>query len=232
MQLVFALPVVLATYLLGEFRTVSDLWNPSLLAWMALLSALLAALLTLLIAWSWPSVWSHATAQRYPPDDWIAWRKPHTLPLWSVPLLTLVMLVVVGYGVTLLIGPADIDLQVQLFSTRKLQIVSVLAVSTVVPLAEEIIFRGALYNALLSSARAGVPFWRRHLAPFVVSSVAFALMHLLAGFSTAASLVMVLLLSFYLTALRTISASILPSIVGHMVWNLIGALVIVLTNGR
>jgi len=231
MQLVFALPVVLIAYLLGMFRTASDLQNLSLLAWMALLSGLLAALLTLLIVWSWPRVWSHATGQCYTLADWIAWRKPHTLPLWSVPLLTLVMLVVVGCGVTLLIGPTGLDLQMQLFSTRRLQVISGLAVSTIVPLAEEIVFRGALYNALLPPARADIPFWRRHLTPFVVCSVFFALLHVLAGFNTAASLVMALLLSFYLTALRTISGSILPSIAGHMMWNLIGALALVFMNG-
>ncbi len=230
MQLVFALPVVLAAYLLGELRTVNDLQDATLLAWMALLSALPAALLTLLVAWSWPEVWSHVTSKRYPLAEWIAWRKPHNLPLWSVPLLTVLMLVVVGYGVTLLIGPAEIDLQVQLFSTRGLQIVSVLAVSTVVPLAEEIVFRGALYNALLPPLGAGTPAWRRHLLPLVVSSVAFAFVHLFAGFGTAASLVMILLLSFYLTALRTISGSVLPSIAGHMVWNLSAALAIMLVN--
>lgn len=230
MQLIFALPVVLAAYLLGEFRTVADLQNPTLLAWMALLSALPAALLTLLVAWSWPGMWSYVTSKWYPLAEWIAWREPRNLPLWSVPLLTVLMLVVVGYGITLLIGPAEIDLQVQLFSTRGLQIISVLAVSTVVPLAEEIVFRGALYNALLPPPKAGIPAWRRHLLPLVVCSVMFAFVHLFAGFGTAASLVMILLLSFYLTALRAVSGSILPSIAGHMAWNLLAALAIMLVN--
>lgn len=230
MQIVFALPVVLVTMSTGRLSTLEDLQDPTLLAWMTLLSAAPAALLTLGVGLAWPRLWSWLASVRFALSEWVAWRKPRILPLWSAPLLTLVMLVVVGFGVTLLIGPAEIEMQVQLFSTPGLQVFSALLVSTVVPAAEELIFRGALYNALLGKPREGLPAWRRHVAPFLAASISFALLHLLAGFGTAASLVMILLLSFYLTALRTVTGSVLPSITAHLVWNLAAALALTLAN--
>lgn len=66
--------------------------------------------------------------------------------------------------------------------------------------------------------------------PFVIVSLLFGGAHLLAGFATLAAIVQIVLLSAYLTALRAVSGSVRPSLVAHMVWNMAGAVALILAN--
>lgn len=222
MQVLLAVPAVVVAISTGGITSMDDLLESETVLWLTLGAAALAAALTIVAAAVWPRLWQVFTSRRHTPGEWLAWRAPRKLPLWAVPLLTFPVLIVVGLLVALLFGPTEIDIQLQLFSTPALGVASAVIVSTVVPVAEELIFRGALYNAMLPHGGAADG-WRRHAVPFVVSTVLFAAVHLLAGFETAAAIVQVIILSAYLTSLRTFTGSVKASVVGHLVWNLIAA---------
>ncbi len=233
MQVVIAVPFVITLITAQGDITLDNidrLLNSDALLWVTLLSAALAALLTIIVAVAWPALWERLTSRDVPPAEWMAWRRPRHIPLWLVPVITLPMLVLIGIVVVMEFGPAEIEIQMQLFSTPALQAASLITVSTVVPVAEELIFRGALYNALLPRPRAGTPGWQRHIVPFVVSALMFGAVHLLAGFQTAAALIQIALLSLYLSALRALSGSVKTSIVGHLVWNLTAAIGLIVAN--
>jgi membrane protease YdiL (CAAX protease family) len=186
--------------------------------------AALGALFTVGVA----AVWS--LLSRFDAGAWIAWRKPQRVRLWLVPLLTVVVMLVVLPLIALTVGEAEVETQMALFSTAPLQVASTLVVTTIVPFAEEFIFRGAFYNALLPGARPGVPAWRRHLAPFLLTSLMFAAIHIPTGFLSAPSILMILLLSCFLGALRAWTGSVRPGVLAHMVWNLFAAIGLILEN--
>ncbi len=234
MQVVIGVPLVvvalMATGQPGETASLEALADSPAVLWITLLVAGAAAALTVVVAAGWGAAWEWVARQRVTAAEWLAWRTPRKFPLWSVPLLTLPMLVLIGVVVVMRFGPVEIGIQMQLFSTPALQAASTLIVTTVVPVAEELIFRGALYNALLPPARAGMTAIRRHALPFVVCSVLFGAVHALAGFVTAGAIVQVMLLSVYLTALRSLSGSVKASIVGHVTWNAAAALALIVVT--
>ncbi|HOA23913.1 MAG: CPBP family intramembrane glutamic endopeptidase [Aggregatilineales bacterium] len=229
MQVLLAIPAVAVAVAFGGLTSLEDLLESELVLWMTLGAAALAAFLTIVVALAWPWVWRLLTSRDIPLREWIAWRPPKRLPLWAVPLLTLPLLIVVGALVSLIFGPTEIEIQLQLFSTPALRVVSAIVVSTVVPVAEEFIFRGAIYSALLPP-EAGEAGWRRHALPFVVTTLLFAAVHLLAGFETAAAIIQILILSSFLTALRTVTGSVMPSTLAHLVWNFTAAIGLILTS--
>jgi membrane protease YdiL (CAAX protease family) len=190
----------------------------------ALAGAALGAVCTIGVAvlWSWLSRQDAAT--------WIAWRKPLRFRLWVVPLLTIALMLVAVPLIALTVGEAEVETQMLLFSTGRLQIASTLVVISVVPVAEEFIFRGALYNALLPREKPDSAGWRRHLAPLLVSSLVFAAIHIPTGFVAVPSIIMILLLSFFLGALRAWTGSVRPGILAHMIWNLFAAIGLILEN--
>jgi membrane protease YdiL (CAAX protease family) len=231
MQLVLAIPVMGVIFMVeGPDLDLDALMQSELLIWLTLAAAAVAGALAILLALVWPVCWKLLTRRRTDLADWLAWRRPERLPLWVVPLITLPLLVAVGLGVSMLFGETEIEIQMLLFSTPVLSVASAVVVSTVVPAAEEFIFRGALYNALLRSARPGEPRWKRHAIPFAAVTLLFAGVHLLAGFETIAALIQILLLSAFLTALRSWSGSVKASLVAHLVWNLTAAVLMTLVN--
>jgi membrane protease YdiL (CAAX protease family) len=187
--------------------------------WAALLAAGFAAVMTVFAALIWPVIWEKITASAVPFAGWFSWRKPKFIPLWTVPVGTVVVMIFVGYGVSALVGPTEVEAQQGLFSTLGLALASSITVVTVVPLAEELVFRGALYNALLDIVSKERPVWLRHILPFVVSGALFAGAHLLTGFVNPGSIVSIILLSAFLTGLRALTGSLWPSLVAHIVWN-------------
>lgn len=233
MQIALGIPaIVVALLATGQAgaTNLAELADTPAVVWATLLVAGMAAALTIGVAAAWGPVWNWLGAGRIALADWLAWRKPRHFPLWLVPLMTLPMLAVIGLLVVMRFGPVEIGIQMQLFSTPARQAASTLVVTTVVPVAEELIFRGALYNALLRPARAGVSAIQRHALPFAVSSVLFGAVHILAGFVTVGAIVQVMLLSFYLTGLRAVSGSVKASVVGHVSWNAVAALALIVVN--
>lgn len=226
MQVVFALPAVF--YHLFSHPPASAAELQAFLAsdymiWTGLVALILAAVLTIVVAVAWPWIWERFTGRRFALSEWLAWRRPERLPLWSVPLLTVPVAGLMGL-VALLVGPAEVEVQLELFRTSALQVASTLVVSSIVPFAEEFIFRGALYNALVPGERAGHPAWQRHVAPYVLTTLAFAVVHIPAGVVTWPAFVQILILSAYLTALRAATGSVKPSTLAHLLWNLIAAM--------
>lgn len=233
-QLVLGLLAVGYLRLTGRLDAMPD-WDVFLFTetgiWVTVLAAMAAALITIAAALGWPRFWRRLAGSLYGGlDGWLAWRKPLRIRLWHVPAITLLFLLLVSGGVQVLIGPAEVEAQLFLFSSTGLQIASTLIVSTVVPVAEEFLFRGALYNALLVPAWADIRDWRRHLMPFVITSLLFALLHLPTGFETAASIVLITLFSMYLSALRAVTDSVQASVTAHLVWNVVAALALTFAN--
>lgn len=242
MQLLIAVPFVLVYFAMqgpAAITDIQDLTEQPELLWMTLAAAGIAALLTIGLALAWPAIWRVLSRRPVPFREWLAWVRPRYLPLWSVPLLTVPVLILVGLVVFMQFGPTEIDIQMQLFSTPALQAASLLVVSTIVPVAEEFVFRGALYNALLGPDRHSVADgdeardvgrWRRHAVPFVITTLAFASVHLLAGFETVAAIIQIMLLSLFLTLLRSVTGSVKPSVAAHLLWNLIAGVGLIITN--
>ncbi|MBN1120429.1 MAG: CPBP family intramembrane metalloprotease [Anaerolineae bacterium] len=187
--------------------------------WAALLAAGFAAVMTVFAALIWPVAWGKITSSDFSFAEWFSWQKPRNISLWVVPGGTIIVMMIVGYGVSALVGPTEVEAQQGLFSTLSLAFASTITVTTVVPLAEELLFRGALYNALLNIASKERPAWLRHVLPFVVSVALFAGAHLLTGFVNPGSIVSIILLSAFLTGLRALTGSLWPSLVAHIVWN-------------
>jgi membrane protease YdiL (CAAX protease family) len=227
MQLVVIVPVLMYKMMTGEI--VDELQASQFILSEAglgyvLAGAALGALCTVGVA----ALWSRVSG--YDTGSWIAWRKPLRIKLWVVPMLTVLVMLVVLPVIALTVGEAEVETQMLLFSTGPLQVASTLVVTTVVPFAEEFIFRGAFYNAMLPRAKPGVAVWRRHLVPFLLTSLLFAAIHIPTGFLSAPSIIMILLLSCFLGVLRAWTGSVRPGIVAHMVWNLLAAIGLILEN--
>jgi len=231
-QLIIALAVVIWMMVTRQALTQEALLNSEPFIWASLIALAVSAAVTiglaLILPWAWRLVTSKSEGGL---ASWLGWRKPIHLSLWLVPPATFPLMILVVVGVTWLFGPAEVTSQLQLFSTRELQIAASIVVTMLVPLAEEFIFRGALYGALLSPAQEGVPEWRRQVLPLIVTSILFALVHLMAGFETIAALAQIAILSFYLGGLRAITGSVKSSLAAHITWNLVSAMaIIVATN--
>jgi membrane protease YdiL (CAAX protease family) len=201
---------------------------------LALGATALAAVVTIVIGFTWPALWGGIlNGRRYSIADWLAWRPIKHIPGWVVALMTVPMVIFLGVIVSTLFGDSSVDAQLMLFNGPILQYLTPLVVALIVPLAEEIVFRGALYSALLpKSLDPGNPEagWQRHIVPFIVTSIAFGAVHLAAGFEKPGSIVQIMLLSMYITGLRSYTGSMKASVIGHMTWNSLGAIVIVLYN--
>jgi membrane protease YdiL (CAAX protease family) len=83
-------------------------------------------------------------------------------------------------------------------------------------LVEETLFRGVLYALLLE--RGG------HALTIVVTAVAFAVIHLLAGASAVGPIVQLLLPALYLGELRAFTDPLWEPLAAHAAWNLIASL--------
>lgn len=206
--------------------------EPGLL--MALGASALAAIVTILLGFSWPSLWGGILhGGRYSLADWLAWRPLKGIPGYSIAAITIPVYIVLGIVVTALFGDSSVDTQLIMFEGPLLQVLTPLVVALIVPLAEELIFRGALYSAILpktanpSTPEAG---WQRHIVPFIVTSIAFAAVHVALGFEKPGSIVLIMLMSMYLTGLRSYTGSMKASVICHMTWNSLGAIVLLRHN--
>lgn len=225
LQLVIALAVVAWRVATHQPIAPEALVNSESFIWVNLVSGAMGAAATVCLALIWPRAWRLVTSKESGGlAGWLGWERPLHFNLWLVPVITLPFMLLVVLGITQLVGEAKVDTQLLLFTTPSLRIVTSIVVSTIIPLAEELMFRGALYNVLLPARKDGMPEWRRQALPLIVTSLLFASVHLLAGFETPAALIQVTILSFYLGGLRAVSGSVKPSVAGHVTWNLVSAL--------
>ncbi len=238
LQLIFMIPVML--YAAANNAATTDLEAPQSMVQflgsetgvlLTVLAAAASGVITTLIAFGWPHLWNlMSRGPRFSTRDWLAWRSPTNLPLRLIPFVTLPLLFGLALIVSRTFGNTQVDAQLGLFSTPVLRIVSAIVVALIAPISEEVVFRGALYGALLGSEERAETDWTRHIVPFVVTSLAFAALHLMAGFERLGSIILILLFSIFLTGLRTYTGSLKSSVIGHMVWNTIGAISLIAAN--
>jgi membrane protease YdiL (CAAX protease family) len=84
-----------------------------------------------------------------------------------------------------------------------------------------------LFNAVMRPSATGL---RGLAVPVVVSSIAFAVLHVPSGFVMLGPILQITLLAFYLGVLRAATDSVIPSVVAHMTWNLVSAAGYALAN--
>jgi membrane protease YdiL (CAAX protease family) len=197
--------------LLEQMAEMPDLIAGPAFQWLALIALLVAGGLTLLTAWLWLG------CDQRGPRVLLGLTRPIRLPLAAVPLLTLLMLVSTSFVIYWLFGPVSVEAQELLFQEPLLGLAATITLSTVVPLVEEMLFRGVLYASLLE--RGG------HALAIIVTAVAFAAIHLLAGASTIGPIVQLLLLALYLGGLRAFTGSLWAPLAAHATWNLVASLV-------
>jgi len=230
-QIVVAIPFIAWLMITKPNLDQADLGNEPLVVWATLIGAGVAAGTTAVVAWAWPSVWKFLSQQEpFTQAEWIGWATPRHIPLWLVGALTLPIVFAITFGVQAAVGPSEVAVQQALFTSPLRQIVASLVVATVVPLAEELIFRGALYKALLIARPVASMKWTDHILPVAITTVLFALVHGLAGFDSLPPFLAIGGLALYLGVMRAITGSVKSAIVGHVVWNLIGAVALTLSN--
>jgi membrane protease YdiL (CAAX protease family) len=236
-QLVFGVPFLLGSIAItGQWPTDPALAQAALLEFSLSEPGLLAQLLATAaamglaaaVAWLWPRFWAQTTGERFDRKLWLGTRDPILIKMWMVPVGVVLMLSIVAL-ITAQLGEANVESQLALFSSPTLAILAGMVVASVVPFAEEFVFRGALYNAVLpdDELTAAPPERRQHAPAIVVSMVAFAALHLVAGFSTITAILSIIILSVFLTVLRTLSDSVWPSVMAHMLWNAVAAMILI-----
>lgn len=200
----------------------------------ALGATAVAEVATILVALLWPWVWSKLAGRKsLGLTEWLAWRKPMGLPLWAAAVIAPLIMLPIGILVGQIFGESQVDTQVQMFSSPFLRVAASIIVVLIAPPAEEFMFRGALYNALLprqSKSQADGNSWQRHIIPFVIVSISFALIHLLADFTRVGSIILIFALSFVLTGMRAYTGSTRASVIAHMTWNGLAAVALISQN--
>lgn len=189
--------------------------QPAMQALLVMLSLAIAAPLTLWLARrKWPLLWPLAQP---PGFGFVPPRKLQFLALavmtgLAVPLLGSLLTQQLAHGHTV---TQDIQ-QLGVSTSLGLRFALALVVVSVGPLVEELLFRGVLLSALLQRFRTG---WS-----IVISSLAFALVHLPGLQYQWYALPELALLALVLAWLRLRSGSIWPGVVAHGVNNLLGVL--------
>lgn len=179
-----------------------------------------SAMMTILIAFAWPFLWSKLGGAYYSIQEWLEWRKPRYIPVIAAFIVSPIILYGLSIPIVQIFGNSEVDAQLEWFSTPTLQITAAIMAVIFAPIAEEALFRGALYNALLRRAdQSTSPTWVRHILPVIVVTISFAAVHLLAGFERIGSIMLILVLSLYLTLLRTVTGSVRTTAAAHMAWN-------------
>jgi len=217
-QLVPGVAYLAVRYPDGDFPDMDTLGQSDEFAWALIIGLALGGLATIGVAWLWPRLWPKADA-----SQWLAWRPPQRLAWWVIVLITLPLAFGVAYVTVELFGAPEVAIQEQLFSvSTSLTAVAAVVVATLAPVAEELIFRGALYNGLLPAREPRR--WTHHILPLLATSATFALLHLAAGFETAGAVIQIAALAIYLGALRAVTGSVQGSLIGHVSWNMLAAI--------
>jgi membrane protease YdiL (CAAX protease family) len=223
-QLVLTVPVLVWLLATKQLSSRQDALDSQPMILTALAAVAVASAATIVLALVWPAVWRAISHQAgLSTADWVGWRPIQVIPWWTIPLITLFVVGGLSAAIALLLHDNGSNLQAKLFETDLSRILASLTVTTVVPVAEELIFRGALFNALMPSGK-GLTSWQRNLAPVIITAMVFAVIHRFAGIDTLAGMVQITMLSFYLSGLRAVTGSVKASMVAHFTWNLLGAL--------
>lgn len=127
------------------------------------------------------------------------------LALLSAPLLVL------NARMALRLVPSTGEAPIETFISFPSGMLAFAVLGAVLPMAEELFFRGVVYGAL-------VP-WGRGVA-FAASAAAFALIHAQQSWGNWGALVAITGTGLILTGLRALTGSVLPSALAHVLYNL------------
>jgi len=149
---------------------------------------------------------------------------PKNVSPWVTTLLCFLLalgLLVVGWGVTTLLGGNKTQLDLLVESSTAARVATALVATLTAPFVEELIYRGVLYSALERAAGRAIS--------VLLVSLLFAGVHVLQYSNNIGVIVVITILSFTLTLARAYSGSILPPFIIHLVFNGIQSLFILLT---
>lgn len=152
----------------------------------------------------------------------VPWRAPGR---YSIPLVALVAVAMTGISLVLarFAGDASTPLEDAIRSDADLWAVVAFAL-LVAPVVEEIFFRGYLYSAIENTLG-------RWLAVLLVGLV-FGLFHGMQYAGVPLALAAVTLMGLGTTWVRAYSGSVLPCVVLHVIYNLAGVTVLLLSRGE
>jgi membrane protease YdiL (CAAX protease family) len=149
---------------------------------------------------------------------------PKNFSPWVTTLLCFLLalgLLVVGWGVTTLLGGNKTQLDLLVESSPAARVATALVATLTAPFVEELIYRGVLYSALERAAGRAIS--------VLVVSLLFAGVHVLQYSENIGVIVVITILSFTLTLARAYSGSLMPPFIIHLVFNGIQSLFILLT---
>jgi membrane protease YdiL (CAAX protease family) len=164
------------------------------------LSALQAAVAIAFARWFWPG---DARAA-------LGLHGPGRRALWFGAALLAAALLVLSARLSLRLVPATSEAPIQTFVRSPSGMVCFAALGVLLPIGEELFFRGYLYRAALAFGRG---------AAFFVSWLAFALLHAQQSWGNWGGLVSIAVAGAVLTALRALSGSSLVPALAHLLYN-------------
>jgi uncharacterized protein len=216
--LVLVIPYVI--YLsVSEMNTTPDsMLKDKTFIFLSILGVIPAHVLTLFGAWALQTNFGKTPFLKSLGFSW-----PSSLPPWLWTLFcALAAFVMLGMGalVTSLIGGGKTDLDLLIESSYQARLVTaVLAVFTA-PLVEEVIYRGLLYPAIQRILGMGVA--------VAIVTLMFSAVHFYQYRNNIGVIVVITVLSLTLTLVRAFTDRLLPSVVIHMVFNGVQAVILVL----
>jgi membrane protease YdiL (CAAX protease family) len=223
-MLAFVPVFVALPYLIYEWVHVGPPAPDQLLAdktfiFLSILGVLPAHLLTLGLAWVFITEGGKRSLLKT-----LAFRWPKNVSPWATTLLCFLLalgLLVLGWGVTTLLGGNKTQLDLLVESSTAARIATALIATLTAPFVEELIYRGVLYSALERAAGRAIS--------VLFVSLLFAGVHVIQYSNNIGVIVVITILSFTLTLARAYSGSLLPPFIIHLVFNGIQSIFILLT---
>jgi uncharacterized protein len=172
-----------------------------------------AHLLTLLI------VWAVATRMwRFSAKETLGWS---SIPGFGLrrSVATGVLLFVLAWFITILLGGQETELERILLSSRAAALIIAFVAVATAPLVEEAVYRGLLFSAL-QRATGAVP-------AVIIVTLMFAAPHIPQYWPNVAAISSIALLSIALTVVRARTGRLLPCFIIHLVFNGIQSIIIV-----
>jgi membrane protease YdiL (CAAX protease family) len=233
LQLLVSLPVLIWALLtmpeLRRDRSEIALMHVRPLLWATLIGVgvgVAAVLVTVLV---WPVLLERLFRAKHTLAEWVGWRNMPLAAWLIIPPMTLMGMIPIVFMITVAFGAAEVNIQEAMFSDPQIQLGMAILGGSLVPVVEELIFRGALYNAL-SFRIPGLVGWQREIIPVLGTAIGFAAVHIPAGFTTIPAFLQIFVLSLFLSTLRGVTGSVKASILGHFTWNLFAVVMFLLVS--
>lgn len=163
-----------------------------------------AHLLTIALAWAVVTRFN-----KFSFTEMLGWRRGG-FKFWHIAIIITAFFVLASL-LTYIFGEPDNEL-LRILRTSRTVVYAVAFMATfTAPIVEEVVYRGVLYSSF--QKRFGVP-----QAVFLATAL-FALVHVPQYYPSAATIIMICLLSFVLTMIRAKTGNLLPCIVLHTIFN-------------